>query len=187
MNSWIRFRLISFCSSKWRYSSRSIGFKWKSTINISSKRKPITTNSRWIDKSPIDFIFNWSKLHHRPNDFTIFSIISLNHWIMNLFSFMSTASVQYYLLMNKLIFYQKVHFKFAMMKSPKNYVWKNLSRSLSHRKGFTKTSPNLLHTKNETMCLDPHFDSDNEDNPRESKPSLQFLRSISLTSIIVWP
>ena len=55
------------------------------------------------------------------------------------------------------------------------------------QKRVTKTSPNLLHTKNETMCLDPHFDSDNEDNPRESKPSLQFLRSISLTSIIVWP
>lgn len=30
------------------------------------------------------------------------------------------------------------------------------------------------------ILSDPHSDSDNEDNPRESKPSLQFLRSMSL-------
>ena len=30
------------------------------------------------------------------------------------------------------------------------------------------------------MVLDPHSDSDNEDNPRESRPSLQFFRSMSL-------
>ena len=50
---------------------------------------------------------------------------------------------------------------------------------IEQKKGSEK-KPHSSKQTMKSMFVDPHSDSDNEDNPRETKPSLQFLRSMSL-------
>lgn len=55
---------ISLSFSEWRFSSWYFRFKWKSTSDISSKRKVSTSSSdrRWIHTFSSGFIIDWSRI-----------------------------------------------------------------------------------------------------------------------------